>query len=47
MPKVDHMKKAKSANHKIFDQILSVNKQNEFEFNNGQDGAIILSILDV
>lgn len=39
------MKKAKSANHKIFDQILSVNKQKENEFNNGQDGAIILSIL--
>ncbi|HGN1706519.1 TPA: hypothetical protein ACKRTE_002401 [Providencia rettgeri] len=39
------MKKVKSANHKIFDQILSVNKQKENEFNNGQDGAIILSIL--
>lgn len=39
------MKKTKSANHKIFDQILSVSKQKENEFNNGQDGAIILSIL--
>lgn len=39
------MKKIKSANHKIFDQILSVNKQKENEFNNGQDGAIILSLL--
>lgn len=39
------MKKVKSANHKIFDQILSINKQKENEFNNAQDGAIILSIL--
>lgn len=39
------MKKTKSANHKIFDQILSVNKQKENEFNNGQDGATILSLL--
>lgn len=45
VPKVNNMKKAKSVNHKIFDQILSVNKQKENEFNNGQDGAIILSIL--
>ncbi len=39
------MKKIKSANNQLFDQILSVNKQKENEFNNGQDGAIILSLL--
>ena len=39
------MKKIKSANNQLFDQILSVNKQRENEFNNGQDGAIILSLL--
>ncbi|MEQ4675977.1 hypothetical protein ABN063_15555 [Providencia vermicola] len=39
------MNKTKSANHKIFDQILSVNNQKEKEFNNGQDGATILSLL--
>lgn len=39
------MIKTKSANHKIFDQILSVNNQKENEFNNGQDGATILSLL--
>ncbi|CAK7071109.1 hypothetical protein [Providencia sp.] len=39
------MNKTKSANQKIFDQILSVNKQKENEFNNGQDGATILSLL--
>lgn len=39
------MKKIKSANHQVFDQIISVNKQQENEFNNGQDGAIILSLL--
>ncbi|MDR2227587.1 MULTISPECIES: type IV secretion system protein [Providencia] len=39
------MNKTKSANHKIFDQILSVNNQKENEFNNGQDGATILSLL--
>lgn len=39
------MNKTKSANHKIFDQILSVNNQKETEFNNGQDGATILSLL--
>lgn len=39
------MKKIKSANHQVFDQIVSVNKQQENEFNNGQDGAIILSLL--
>ncbi|EMJ7522235.1 hypothetical protein NQ837_003695 [Providencia rettgeri] len=39
------MNKTKSANQKIFVQILSVNKQKENEFNNGQDGATILSLL--
>ncbi|WP_353244478.1 hypothetical protein [Providencia sp.] len=39
------MNKTKSANHRIFDQILSVNNQKENEFNNGQDGATILSLL--
>ncbi|MFP4813561.1 hypothetical protein [Providencia hangzhouensis] len=39
------MNKSKSANHRIFDQIISVNKQKENEFNNGQDGATILSLL--
>ncbi|QKJ50728.1 hypothetical protein G9396_05950 [Providencia rettgeri] len=39
------MNKTKSANQKIFDQILSVNKQKENEFNNGKDGATILSLL--
>lgn len=39
------MNKTKSANQKVFDQILSVNKQKENEFNNGQDGATILSLL--
>ncbi|AXH63375.1 hypothetical protein H0912_00835 [Providencia rettgeri] len=43
--KVGHMNKSKSANHRIFDQIISVNKQKENEFNNGQDGATILSLL--
>ncbi len=45
LSKVDKMKKIKSANHQVFDQIVSVNKQQENEFNNGQDGAIILSLL--
>lgn len=35
----------KSKNSKIFEQIISVNKQQENEFNNGQDGALILSLL--
>ncbi|WP_369309353.1 hypothetical protein [Providencia rettgeri] len=39
------MNNSKSANHKIFDQILCVNKQKENEFNNGQDGATILALL--
>lgn len=39
------MNKMKSNNSQIFEQIISVNKQQENEFNNGQDGAIILSLL--
>lgn len=39
------MNKMKSSNSQIFEQIISVNKQQENEFNNGQDGAIILSLL--
>lgn len=39
------MNKMKSHNSQIFEQIISVNKQQENEFNNGQDGAIILSLL--
>lgn len=39
------MKKIKSVNNQIFEQILSVNNQKEDEFNNGQDGATILSLL--
>ncbi|BBG60640.1 Uncharacterised protein [Providencia rustigianii] len=35
----------KSKNSEIFEQIISVNKQQENEFNNGQDGALILSLL--
>ncbi|MTC27157.1 hypothetical protein [Providencia alcalifaciens] len=39
------MNKMKSTNSQILEQIISVNKQQENEFNNGQDGAIILSLL--
>lgn len=39
------MKNTKYINSQIFNRILSVNKQKEDEFNNGQDGAIILSLL--
>ncbi|CAG9406414.1 hypothetical protein NVI2019_PEGOAJLN_00061 [Providencia alcalifaciens] len=39
------MNKMKSHNSQILEQIISVNKQQENEFNNGQDGAIILSLL--
>ncbi|HHR6038979.1 TPA: hypothetical protein ACS70C_003399 [Providencia alcalifaciens] len=39
------MNKMKSNNSQILEQIISVNKQQENEFNNGQDGAIILSLL--
>ncbi|MTC56742.1 hypothetical protein GKR49_08410 [Providencia rustigianii] len=39
------MDKMKSKNSEIFEQIISVNKQQENEFNNGQDGALILSLL--
>ncbi|MTC60468.1 hypothetical protein GKR50_10615 [Providencia rustigianii] len=35
----------KSKNSEIFEQIISVSKQQENEFNNGQDGALILSLL--
>nr|WP_282560709.1 hypothetical protein [Providencia alcalifaciens] len=35
----------KNKNSEIFEQIISVNKQQENEFNNGQDGALILSLL--
>ncbi|HHR6130354.1 TPA: hypothetical protein ACS72K_001971 [Providencia alcalifaciens] len=38
------MNKMKSSNSQIFEQIISVNKQQENEFNNGQEGAIILSL---
>ncbi|UBX50412.1 hypothetical protein LDO51_06400 [Providencia alcalifaciens] len=34
----------KNKNSQIFEQIISVNKQQENEFNNGQEGAIILSL---
>ncbi|MDE5308073.1 hypothetical protein PY546_18455 [Providencia stuartii] len=39
------MKNIKSVNSQIFRDIVAVNKQKEHEFNNGQDGAIILSLL--
>lgn len=39
------MKNKKEVNSQVFNKIVSVNKQKEDEFNNGQDGAIILSLL--
>ncbi|MCW2256944.1 hypothetical protein M2263_003035 [Providencia alcalifaciens] len=39
------MKNKKAVNSQVFSKIISVNKQKEDEFNNGQDGAIILSLL--
>lgn len=43
--KVNKMKNIKSVNSQVFRDIVAVNKQKELEFNNGQDGAIILSLL--
>ncbi|EKT56151.1 hypothetical protein [Providencia burhodogranariea] len=39
------MKNKKMINSQVFSKIISVNGQKEDEFNNGQDGAIILSLL--
>ncbi|MEY0234658.1 hypothetical protein [Providencia manganoxydans] len=39
------MKNIKSVNSQVFRDIVAVSKQKELEFNNGQDGAIILSLL--
>ena len=39
------MKNIKSVNSQVFRDIVAVSKQKEHEFNNGQDGAIILSLL--
>ncbi|MBG5920617.1 hypothetical protein [Providencia stuartii] len=39
------MKNIRSANSQIFSHIVAVSKQKEHEFNNGQDGAVILSLL--
>ena len=43
--KVNKMKNIKSVNSQVFRDIVAVSKQKELEFNNGQDGAIILSLL--